>query len=427
MTLKVNSQTLAELKELQAESLQAKRGLISEHDKAYVAKPVERWGHIVEAKNPITGEKSESRSAMVATLIDHQVRYMAEAIRTGEFGTRFSVSENLKAQWFKGLLNETTTSGDIATFTQQVLYFILPVFENIVIGELVHMRAMQGPTAFVHTLDFKYATAGGAYSAGTSLQGNLDINYSDCPTECTAADEIDLELTSTTITAVCKRLAASWCLPADQDYSSQHGRSLADDVRGAIVKQMARERQGEVLNELVSGAGYSTTWASTIPVGSVYTTLDPKAYDATLYDTIIDADNEIFKSTDGYRGANWIAGDPDSLNRLEKLKKFSITSMDNMARSEAGTGVIDEFGNFFGVANRRYNLWKFPFMSDNTLLLGVKSDAPQEVGFIHAEYIPLFDIRIFLDPSTGKYTTGMQSRYANAMIRSGLFAKISIS
>lgn len=428
--LKLSPEVIKQLESAQRDSLVERKGLIGPRDKDFVAQPLARWGKVVEGKNPITMEADNDRRGMTARIIDHQFRYMLGAATNGSFYEHFRIEPNLRHLW-EGrtnlLLNETTNSGDIGTFTQQVLAFVLPVFERIVIDQLVHMRAMQGPTAFIHTLDYKVGTAGGAYSVGTSFQGRLDINYADCPTECTDANEVDLTLTATTITAVCKRLMAKWCLPAGQDYSSQYGRSLPDDVRGMIQLEMARERQGEVLNELVSGAGYSGTWSSTIPVGSVYNTLDPKAYAATLFDAVVDADNEIFKSTDGYRGANWIAGDPDTLTRLQKLKKFEITQRDAVARTDAGTGDIDEFGGFFGVANMRYNLWKFPFMTSNTLLLGVKSDAPQELAFVHAEYVPLFDLGIFLDPATGEYRTGMQSRYANAMIRSGLFAKVTVT
>lgn len=429
MSVNLSAETLDKLRNARFESISQKEGLIGPSDSDHVAQPLKRWGGSIKGASPVTGEVCENRKAMIARIVDHQFRYMVEQAKGGQFHSNFRVQNDLRHVWEgrKNLLAETTTSGDIATFTRQVLAFVLPVFERIIIDQLVHMRAMQGPTAFIHSLDYQVGTAGGAYAAGTSFSGNLDINYSDCPTECTAANEVDLVLTSTTITAVCKRLQAKWCLPAGQDYMSQHGRSLPDDVRGMIQLEMARERQGEVINALVAGAGYSGTWSSTIPVGSVYNTLDPKAYEATLYDAIIDADNEIFKSADSYRGANWIVGDPDSLTRLSKLKKFAITSRDQVPRGQAGTGDIEEFGGFFGTANMRYMLWKMPFMTSNTLLLGVKSDAPQELGFIHAEYIPLADLGIFLDPGTGEYRTGMQCRYANAMIRSGLYAKVTIT
>lgn len=425
--IKLDEKTKAALRTSQAQALERRRGLIGPKDDAYIAAPLKRWGEYIEAKSPVTREVDVDKKAMIARYLDHQFSFLHQEAAAGNFLDRFKMDPHTAMAISGGRLDETTTSGDIAAYTTQILAFVLPVFERIVVDQLVHFRAMQGPTAFVHTLDFQVGTAGGAYAVGTSFQGNLDVNYADCPTECNDANEVDLVLTSTTITAICKRLQAKWCLPAQQDYMSQHGRSIGDDVRGMIQLEIAREKQGEILNELVTGAGYSGTWSSTIPGGSVYNTLDPKAYDATLYDAIEDANNEIFKSAGGYRGANWIAGDPDSINRLEKLKRFAITMVDRVPRDQAGTGTVDEFGNFFGVANHTYNVWKLPFMAENTILLGVKSDAPQELGYIHAEYIPLYDLGTWLDPSSGQYRTGMQSRYANTMIRSDLYAKVTIT
>lgn len=426
--LKLNEATMKRLRQAQADALLERRGLIAGTDKDYVSEPVKRWGEFIEAKSPITAEPDEARRGLIARLLDHQFMFMEAVTRSGQFKQNFRIENNLEHLWYtKRQLAETTNSGDIATFTQQVIAFLLPVFERIMIDNLIHMRAMQGPTAYVHTLDYLIGTAGGAYAAGESFQGRLDIDYSDCPTECNDANEVDLTLTSTTVTAVCKRLMAKWCLPAQQDYRSQHSRSIGDDVRGMMQLEMMREKQGEVLQELVAGAGYSATWSSTIPVGSVYNTLDPRAYARTLYDAVLDANNGIFTSNDGYRAANWMAGDPDTLTRLEKLKEFTFTARDNVPRSAAGTGTIDEYGAFFGVANNRYNVWKFPFMTANTLLLGVKSDEPQALGFLHCEYIPLFDLGIWLDPASGEYRTGMQTRYANVLLRPGLYAKITVT
>lgn len=426
--MKISESALARLQAAHEASLFESKGLVGPKDTAHIARPLARWGKFIEGKDPVSLEQSSSRRAMIASAIDHQYRYMLAEAQAGTFGSTFRVPAEVRHLWEgKRSVVETTTTGDIATFTQQVLAFVLPVFERMIIDQIVHFRTMQGPTAYVHTLDFQVGTAGGAYGIGTSFQGNLDINYSDPASECGAANEVDLVLTSTTVNAVIKRLQAKWCAPAGQDYALQHDRSLANDVRGMIQLQMAREKQGEVISELVAGAGYAGTWSSTIPVGSVYNTLDPKAYAATLYDAVQDADNEIFKAAGGYTGANFIVGDADSLNRLAKLKRFSITQNNDAGREAAGEGQIDEFGNFFGVANMRYRLWKMPFMTANTLLLGRKSDAPQELGFIHAEMIPLFDLGIFLDPSTGEYRTGMMTRYANQMIRSSLYAKVTIT
>ena len=432
MAMQCTPEQLARLEEKTRASLREHKGLHGPETIDAIAAPMARFGPLVESARKMrkaTEEMTTEHKVAAVMALAHQEAIVKNAVEDGTFMQRFGEAMKQRHLWWsesamKGAINETTTSGDIVTFTQQILAFLLPIFERIQIGNIVTLRSMNGPTAFVHTLDFTQ-DSGGLYAAGTSFQGNLDVNYSDCPTECTTANGVDLRLTSVLVTAVCKRLKAFWCLPAEQDMMSQYGRSIGAEVRAMIQLQIARERQGEVLNELVAGAGYSAVWPSTIPVGSVYNTLDPKLYQATLYDAVEDANMAIYRSQ--YRGANFIAGDPNAMTILRKLKKFVLTHDLNRPRDQIGPGRVDEFGNYFGTANYAYQTWMFPFMAENTLLVGVKSDAPNETGFIHAEYIPMFDLGIWLDPATGQYRTGMQSRYANVMLRPGLYGTVEIT
>ena len=66
-------------------------------------------------------------------------------------------------------------------------------------------------------------------------------------------------------------------------------------------------------------------------------------------------------------------------------------------------------------------------MPEDTLLLGVKSDNPQEIGHIHATYIPVSDLGAFRDPRTACVDMGVMTRYGNATVRPGLFAVVNIT
>ena len=384
----------------------------------------EKWGQFIRTKDPV-------KRRWIAHNMDAQYRYMNESANAGLFHSRFRGSKGILGGPQRLDEGQPIVAGDIATFTQQSLAMVEMVFERIVIDELVTVGSMSGPTAFVHNVAFKQADAGNFYDAGADFNSGLDPDYSDCPANtsqaCGEANGVDFALTSTLITADCKRLQANFCVPAEQDLQSQYGMSLGDRLRSFMALQMQREIQGEVLAQLIAGAGSTVTWTADAPAGSIYLQLDPKIWQATLYDAIAQADNEIFKSTDGYRRANWIAGDPDGLLYLQQLKQFAIESRDNVPRAQAGEGGVDEYANFQGVANGLYKLYKFPFMPANTLILGVKSDAPQEQAFMHAVYVPITDLGTFRDPGTAQVTVGAQTRYANAMLRPGLFATVSIT
>ena len=378
------------------------------------------WGHLIESKDPL-------KRRWIAHNLQSQYNWIQSAVANGSFGSRFRSEAGL----FKSGLQENTLSSDIAAFTQQSLATVVDVFERIVIDQLITVGSMSGPTAFVHNIGFDVpngVTYAGDASDGTlPFNAKLDVDYSDCPaTECDAGKGVDFNLTSTTITASCKRLKAKYSLPAEQDLQSQYGMSLGDRLRGFMSTQMQREIQGEVLAQLIANAATTVVWTAAAP-GAPFNALDPKVWASTLYDAIAEADNGIFSNAQGFRGANWIAGDPLAMLRLQQLKKFSITSRDNVPRGDAGEGDLDSYSNYEGVANHKYKLWKFPFMTAETLLLGVKSDAPQEQGFIHATYVPMTDLGTFRDPETACITVGAQTRYGNALLRNGLYAVVDIT
>lgn len=378
---------------------------------------VEKWGDHISAKSP-------AKRKIVARALERQYRFIQDTMRRGNIAAVFKADRDIFPQVS---LSENIVPGDIATFTKQSLAMVDMVFEQIVIDQLVDVRTMDGPTAFVHSMAYQQGDAG-LYGAGTNFNSGLDPNYADCPSEaetgCQAGAEVDFQLTATTVTADCKRLQARYTIQAEQDLESQYGESMSDRLRNFMATELRREMQGEVIDQLIANASTTVSWSQT-PAG-IYASLDPKIYQETLYDAIQDADNGIFKSADGFRGANWIAGDPDGLLYLEQLQSFSITS-DGADRSDSVQGKIDQYSNKFGVANHRYDIWKMRFMPEDTLLLGVKSDNPQEIGHIHATYIPVSDLGAFRDPRTACVDLGVMTRYGNATVRPGLFAVVNIT
>lgn len=387
---------------------------------------VEKWGKVSAA---IQRSDDPRKQRIVASALEAQERYINESVRRGQIGGIYR--SNDPHIWGREPLGENIVPGDIATFTRQSLAMVDMVFEQIIIDELVSVIAMDGPSAFVHHIAYKQGSAG-LYAAGTDFNTGLDPDYSDCPAEtaessCTAANEVDFGLTATTVHASCKRLTAKYTIAAEQDMSASYQSSLGDELRQFMATELRREMQEEIIDQLIANATTTVSWSKAPPGGSVYVNLDPKVYQETLYDAILEADNGIFKSVDGFRGANWVCADPDSLLFLEQLESFSIT--DNMARSreDALRGDVDRYANKFGTANHRYDVWKMRFMPADTILLGTKSDNPQEIGHIHGVYVPVSDLGTFRDPRTACVDIGVMTRYGNSTIRPGLFATVTLT
>lgn len=389
---------------------------------------VNKWAPILE------GIKNEEKRRWVAHNLENQHKFLESSYANGTLGHHFYG----EAAFLGGRrsLEESTLIANIDRLPTQTLAIVRDVFERFAIDELVSMRTMDGPQAYIQTIGFDASNAGVIdanndnnpdNAAGFKFNAIMEPDYSDCPTECAASNGVDFDVAVTTLDAACKRLQGKFSVMAEQDAASQYGMNLGDELRRFMGVQMAREIQAEVLALITSSAATSLTFASAIPGGSVYANLDPRVYARTLYEKIEDANNGIFKHSDGRRGANWLAGDPDSINRLAKLEDFSIISRDSVARSAAGEGEISQHSNLMGVANERYKTYKFPFMQANTILMGVKSEDADEVGFVHATYIPLTDLGTHRDPSNACVQVGATTRYANKVLRPGMFAKITIS
>lgn len=386
---------------------------------------VQKWEGLSEG---IQRSTDPAKRKLIASMLENQHRFNENAANRGKLGSVYRTNDR---SLFSNALDENIVPSDVATFTQQSLAMVDMVFEQIVVDQLVNLMSMDGPTAFVHHLKYQQGSAG-LYAVGTDFNSGLDPDYADAPVEtssssCSAAKEVDFQLTSSTVTAAAKRLTARYTVQTEQDLDSQYGRNIGDDLRAFMATEIRREIQGEIMAKIIADAGTSATFAKTPAAGSVYASLDPKVYQETLYDKILEADNGIFKSTDGGRGANWICADPNSCLMLEQLESFSISIDQNRSREDALRGDVDRYANKFGVANHRFDVWKMKFLPADTIVLGTKGENPQEVGFVHGVYVPISDLGTFRDPRTACVDIGVMSRYGNTTLRPGLFATISLT
>ena len=378
----------------------------------------QRWGQHIRTKDPV-------KRRMIAQHMDRQARYMEGALADGTFGNRFR--SNDQSVWSTRDLLEVTQNDNIADFIQQQIAMVEAVFERIVIDQLVHVQAMTGPKAFVHSLKYE---ADSAYNGQNDVLFNtaIDPDYADiADDDCSTAKGADLKITSETITAITKRLKAKFSVAAEQDLQSQYRIGLADRLRSFLALELQREMQQSVLVDIINNAGNAANWNSNPPAQSVYENLDPKVWQSTLYDALQTLDADIFSSTDGYRGANWLCANPAALLYLEELRSFSINTNEMVPRDRAGESDIDMYSNLMGTANGRWKVWKLPFMVENKIILGTKSDAPQETAYIHATYVPISDLGTFRNPATACVELGVMTRVADKMIRPGLFGVLTLT
>ena len=80
-----------------------------------------------------------------------------------------------------------------------------------------------------------------------------------------------------------------------------------------------------------------------------------------------------------------------------------------------------------GSLNGRYKVYKNPYMTENTILLGFRGAQFLETGAVFAPYIPLIMTPLIYDPETFTPRKGLLTRYAKKMVRPEFYGTIQVS
>lgn len=327
------------------------------------------------------------------------------------------------------IFEDIITTANFPAFTTFSFPIIRRVFPRLIANELVSVQPMNQPTGKVFYFDITYAATGSPSVANrVDLLANFSASYAEAA-EAATVPEIALKISSADVSAKSKKLKAKWDLESEQDLYAYFGLNAENELMTATSGEIAREIDREVIRDLIlfAGAG-STNWSATVP-GS-YSGLDPKLYRETLYDAIVDANNQIFKKR--YRNANWVVADPDTCARLEKLEQFRLFP------SPDPTGEIVTGPHLFGTISSKYLVYKDPWMqaSDFTpingaaiggMLVGYKGTGPLDTGYVFAPYIPLLTTAPFTDPNDMTTRRGMMTRYAKKGLIPECYATIIIT
>jgi hypothetical protein len=174
-------------------------------------------------------------------------------------------------------------------------------------------------------------------------------------------------------------------MESEQDLFAYHGLNAENELISALGDEIAREIDRTIINALFvfAGAG-NTTWHSTVPLTGAYSLIDPKAYNRTIMDAIVDANANIKRKR--YRNANWIVCGVNTATRLEKPDEFRLFP------SADPVGTIVQGPNLFGTLSGRYSVYVDPWL-DPTLpggaeqmLLGYKGTTLLDTGYVYAPY-----------------------------------------
>ena len=121
-------------------------------------------------------------------------------------------------------------------------------------------------------------------------------------------------------------------------------------------------------------------------------------------------------------GVNFLVCSPTVATVLESIPGFAANSNGDASQMEYAMGVQK-----VGAINSRYTVYKNPYMTENTILLGFRGKQFLESGAVFAPYIPLIMTPLVYDPNTFTPRKGLMTRYAKKMLRPEFYAKIYVS
>ena len=139
----------------------------------------------------------------------------------------------------------------------------------------------------------------------------------------------------------------------------------------------------------------------------------------TLLAKVQKVSNEIHRLT-LRGGANFLVCGPKVATVLESIPGFGVNTDGNKAQFAAGVQAIGQLQN-------RFNVYKSPYMTENTILMGYRGNNFLETGAVYSPYIPLIMTPLVYDPEDFTPRKGVMTRYAKKMIRPEFYGKIHVA
>lgn len=246
-------------------------------------------------------------------------------------------------------------------------------------------------TGFTGTID--YAT--GAISiTGTFSDSAITANYEyDLSYAPTTIPQINLEVTSTLVTARPRKLRGLYSVDAEYDMKVAHNVSLSDLLMETAASELRFEVDGDLINTAYNAASTQVSFKSS-DYGTSYTGITKRDYLDTFVEHILDASETIRKKTRRC-GANWIVVGSSVYTMLAYLgaPRFAGVAEPN-----------GQCGPFFaGTLDGRFKVYVDPFLGDNQYLLGYKGDSLIDTSVVYAPYLPFFATETYtLDDLQGR-------------------------
>ena len=269
--------------------------------------------------------------------------------------------------------------------------------------------------------------ARGDFEAGNATPNTYNDEAGCCPEQ--VIPEINIQMQSSAIVAKTRKLKAVWTPEFAQDLNAYHALDAEAELTSILSEYISLEIDLEILSMLIDGAAAGTeNWSAVNNqsiVGNVQSDLgfynSQGQWFQTLGTKIQKLSNIIHQKT-LRGGANFMVVSPTVATILESIPGFAADSDGDAAKASYAFGVQK-----VGALNSRQKVYKNPYMTANTILLGYRGTQFLESGAVFAPYIPLIMTPLVYDPDTFVPRKGLLTRYAKKMVRPEFYGTINVA
>jgi hypothetical protein len=238
---------------------------------------------------------------------------------------------------------------------------------------------------------------------------------------------INVELASESIVAKTRKLKAQWTPEFAQDLNAYHSVDAEAELTSILSEYISMEIDLEILDMLIADAATVEYWSAGNNRkwdGTAWADLTSDFYNTqgqwfqTLGTKIQKVSNKIHQKT-LRGGANFLVVSPEVATILESIPGYAADT--NGDKMDFAMGVQK-----VGQLNSRFRVYKNPYMTETTILMGYRGSQFLETGAVYAPYIPLMMTPLVYDPNTFTPRKGIMTRYAKKMVRPEFYGKIHV-
>ena len=369
-----------------------------------------RFGYSINSRSlAITVDKGDANSGSIA---------YQDGINPGEFYTFAVATGSLTTPDVKGVRAFRLLSGSTDVTTH-------PEFTTISGGNVVFVVSQSLAASTALTGSITYHAQPADNSRGDFEDGTVKTDGSTT----ISIPEINVELASEAIVAKTRKLKAQWTPEFAQDLNAYHSIDAEAELTSLLSEYISMEIDLEILDMLIQDAVTTERWSAQnnkiwnngawqdSAISDFYNTQGQ--WFQTLGTKIQKVSNKIHQKT-LRGGANFLVCSPTVATILESIPGYAANTDGDQMDFAFGVQKV-------GQLNGRYRVYKNPYMTENSILMGYRGSQFLETGAVYAPYVPLMMTPLVYDPNTFTPRKGIMTRYAKKMIRPEFYGRIFVS